>query len=81
MKNHSNILKYPIMLAVFILLMFVLDKLFGGKVDGGFWNGLIKGGAFAFAMFLADVAEKHDWDTWSGLIRKFRGMAGRKQNQ
>lgn len=72
MKRNSNILKYPLMIVVFIAIFVVLDKLFGDSVERTFWSYCIQGVAFAIALLLGDVAEKHGWDTWSGLISKFK---------
>lgn len=58
MKKYSNILKYPVLLVVFIALLLVLDKLFGNAVEGCFWSYLIQAVAFLLALLLADVAEK-----------------------
>lgn len=72
MKKNSNILKYPIMFVVFIATLVVVDKLFGYSVEKSFWAYCIQGLVFVLAMQLFDVAEKHGWDTWSGLISKFK---------
>ena len=60
------------MIVVFITIFVVLDKLFGNSVEVTFWSYFIQGIAFAIALLLGDVAEKHGWDTWSGLISKFK---------
>lgn len=70
MKKNGNILRYPIMLVMFIAIFVVLDKLFGDSVEDTFWSYCIQG--VAFALLLGDDAEKHGWDTWSGLIGKFK---------
>ena len=72
MKKNGNILRYPIMLVMFIAISVVLDKLFGDSVEETFWYYCMQGVAFAIALLLGDVAEKHGWDTWSGLIGKFK---------
>ena len=72
MKKTGNILRYPIMLVMFIAIFVVLDKLFGDSVEDTFWSYCIQGVAFAITLLLGDVAEKHGWDTWSGLIGKFK---------
>ena len=72
MKKNGNILRYPIMLVMFIAISVVLDKLFGDSVEETFWYYCIQGVAFAIALLLGDVAEKHGLDTWSGLIGKFK---------
>ena len=72
MKNNSNIFRYPIMLIVFIVVLVVLDLLLGKAAEKNSWDYLIQGGAFVLAVWLANVAEKHGWDTWSGLIGKFK---------
>ena len=56
---------------MFIAIFVVLDKLFGNSVEDTFWSYCIQGVAFAITLLLGDVAEKHGWDTWSGLIGKF----------
>lgn len=72
MKNLGNIIKYPILLALFIGLMAGLDALFGKSLEGRFWRYLVDGGAFLLALLIADLAERHGWDTWSGLFSKFK---------
>ena len=72
MKNSGNIFKYPIMLVVYVVIVVAIDKLFGTSVEKGFWSYCIQGLAFTTAMLLAEVAERHGWDTWSGLIGKFK---------
>ena len=63
MKKNGNILRYPIMLVMFIAIFVVLDKLFGDSVEDTFWSYCIQGVAFAITLLLSDVAEKHGWDT------------------
>lgn len=72
MKNQSKILKCPIMLVLYILLIVVSDELFGKATEGSFWNYVIKGVAFLLPLLISDLAEKHGWDTWSGLVSKFK---------
>lgn len=72
MKKDSNILRYPIMLITFIVVLVLLDVMFGKAVERSFWFYFIQGGAFLLAVSLANVAEKHGWDTWSDLINKFK---------
>ena len=72
MKKNSNILKYPVMLVVFIAILIGVDKLFGYSMKKSFWAYCIQGLFFVSALLLFDVAEKHGWDTWSGLISKFK---------
>ena len=72
MKKNSNILRYPIMLITFIVVLLLLDVMFGKAVERSFWHYFIQGGAFLLAVLLANVAEKHGWDTWSSLINKFK---------
>lgn len=72
MKKNGNILKYPIMLIAYILFFFLIDKLFGDIEGRSFMYGCFQGLAFIIAILLADLAEKHGWDTWSGLISKFK---------
>lgn len=71
MKKIS-FLKYPIVVIIFLLVLFSFDALFGKTAGKSFWQYFIEGVAFLIALLLADVAEKHGWDTWSGLISKFK---------
>lgn len=48
------------MLVMFIAIFVVLDKLFGNSVERTFWSYCIQGVAFAIALLLDDIAEKHD---------------------
>ena len=66
MKNCSYIIKYTILLVVFLVFLIVLDKLFGNAVEEKVWSYFIPGGAFLLALLLANIAEKN----WSGLISK-----------
>ena len=72
MKKNGNILKYPIMLIAYILFFFLIDKLFGDIEGRSFLYGCFQGLAIVIAILLGDLAEKHGWDTWSGLISKFK---------
>ena len=72
MKKSGNILKYPIAFVVYVVIFVALDKLFGSNIEKGFWYYCIQGLAFATALGLVEVAEKYGWDTWSGLISKFK---------
>lgn len=72
MKKHSHILKYPIMFVASIAFFVALDKLFGLASGKNFWDYCIPGLAVVISLLLDDVAEKHGWDTWSGLISKFK---------
>lgn len=71
MKN-STIPRYLIMLAAFIVVIVSIDAMLGKTAERNFWDYFIQGGAFLFAVLLANTAEKHGWDTWSGLISKFK---------
>lgn len=68
----NNLVKYLVTLIVFLVLTVGTDKLFGEYVEGSFLKYLMQGGIFVLALFLAKTAEKHGWDTWSGLIGKFK---------
>lgn len=48
------------MLVMFIAIFVVLDMLFGNSVERTFWSYCIQGVAFAIALLLGDIAEKHD---------------------
>ncbi len=57
MKKNGNILRYPIMLVMFIAIFVVLDKLFGDSVEETFWSYCIQGVAFAIALSLIHISE------------------------
>ena len=73
MKKNSNILRYTILMVVFIVFTILLDKLFGEPVKRNIWKHICEGGVFLLAVLFNDIAEKSGWDTsWSGLINKFK---------
>lgn len=72
MKKNSNILKYPVMLIVYVLLFVLLDKLFSDVAERSIIYYCVQGLAFITAILLGNLAEKYGWDTWSGLISKFK---------
>ena len=75
MKMKSIISKYSLLFVVFIvliLLFLVLDALLGKIATSNFWGFCKPGLAFITAVLILKNAEKHGWDTWSGLISKFK---------
>ena len=59
-------------MAVFFVVTILLDKIFGIGDDVSYWKYFAEACVFALAMTIANVSRKHDWDTWSGLFRKFK---------
>lgn len=59
-------------MAMFAILMVAFNALFGKEAEGSFWKYFMEGGVFVLLILLGNVAEKHGWDTWYGLISKFK---------
>lgn len=72
MKKKSNILRYLTNFVLYLVIIVAIDKLIGEPSEKGVWYFCIQALVFVIALELAQTAQKHGWDTWSGLFSKFK---------